>query len=112
MSRYIVRCPDGNHSGLSILGQSHTQFLNGRIRLHDVFNKHKSKIDQIILKYINKVILGYLLGILLVLWYAEVSWGKSLGYSYLDKTYTHVLNILMVTFRFYDTFNENKPNLI
>ena len=28
-------------------------FLNGRTQLHDVFNKHKSKIDQIILKYTN-----------------------------------------------------------
>ena len=66
-------------SGLSILGQSHTQFLNGRTRLHDVFNKYESKIDQIILKYTNKVILSYLLGILLVLWYVEMSWGNLLA---------------------------------
>ena len=71
MSRYIVRCPDG----LSIYWDKVIlNFLNGRTRLHDVFNKHKSKIDQIILKYTNKVILSYLLGILLVLWYVEVSW--------------------------------------
>ena len=66
-------------SGLSILGQSHTQFLNGRTRLHDVFNKRKSKIDQIILKHTNKVKLGYLLGILLALWYVEMSWGNLLA---------------------------------
>ena len=55
--------------------KSYYFFLNGRTRLHNVFNKHKSKIDQIILKYTNKVLLIYLLGILLVLWYVEVSWG-------------------------------------
>ena len=62
MSRYIVRCPDGTIWDKVILN-----FLNGRTRLHNVFNKHKSKIDQIILKYTNKVILSYLLGILCVL---------------------------------------------
>ena len=68
-------------SGLSILGQTlHLlNFLNGRTRLHDLFNKHKSKIDQIVLKYTNKVILSYLLGILLVLWYVEMSWGNLLA---------------------------------
>ena len=40
-----------------------------RSQLHDVFNKYKSYIDKIILKFTNKIILGYLLGILLVLWY-------------------------------------------
>ena len=79
-------------SGLSILGQSHTQFLKGRTRLHDVFNKHKSKIDQIILKYTNKLILSYLLGILLVLWYVEVSWGNLLA--------KHTQYFLMVIFDF------------
>ena len=38
--------------------KSYSIFLNGRTRLHNVFNKHKSKIDQIILKYTNKAI-GY-----------------------------------------------------
>ena len=69
----IVRCPDGNWDKVIL------NFLNGRTRLHDVFNKHKSKNDQIILKYTNKVILSYLLGILLVLWYVEVSWGNLLA---------------------------------
>ena len=55
--------------------KSHSIFLNGRTRLYDVFNKHKSKIDQIILKYTN----SYLLGILLVLWHVEVSWGNLLA---------------------------------
>ena len=54
-------------------------FLNGRTRLHNVFNKHKSKIDQIIFKYTNKVILSYPLGILRVLWYVEMSWGNLLA---------------------------------
>ena len=62
MSRYIVRCPDGNHLGYPYWDKAILNFLNGRTRLHDVFNKHKSKIDQIILKYTNKVILSYLLG--------------------------------------------------
>ena len=74
MSRYIVRCPDGTIWDKVILN-----FLNGRTRLHNVFNKHKSKIDQIILKYTNKVILSYLLGILRVLWYVEMSWGNLLA---------------------------------
>ena len=74
MSRYIVRCPDATIWDKVILN-----FLNGRTRLHNVFNKHKSKIDQIILKYTNKVILSYLLGILRVLWYVEMSWGNLLA---------------------------------
>ena len=37
--------------------KSYSFFLNGRTRLYDVFNKHKSKIDQIILKY--TYILGF-----------------------------------------------------
>ena len=69
MSRYIVRCPDRNHLGYPYWDKVILKFLNGRTRLHDVFNKYKSKIDQIIFKDINKVILSYLLGILLVLWY-------------------------------------------
>ena len=56
VSRYIVRCPDGNHLGYPYWDKVILNFLNGRTRLHDVFNKHKSKIDQIILKYTNKVI--------------------------------------------------------
>ena len=62
MSRYIVRCPDGNHVGYPYWDKVILNFLNGRTRLHDVFNKHKSKIDQIIYKYTNKVILSNLLG--------------------------------------------------
>ena len=73
MSRYIVRCPDGNHLGYPYWDKVILDFLNGRTRLHDVFNKCESKIDQTILKYTNKVILSYLLGILLGLWYVEVS---------------------------------------
>ena len=68
MSSNIVRCPDGNHMGYPYWDKVILIFLNGRTRLHDVFNKHKSKIDQIIFKYTNKVILSYLLGFLLVLW--------------------------------------------
>ena len=83
MSRYIVRCPDGIIWDKVILN-----FLNGRTRLHNVFNKHKSKIDQIILKYTNKVILSYLLGILRVLWYVEMSWGNLLAIHTLTK-HTH-----------------------
>ena len=80
MSRYIVRCPDGNHYlGYTYWDKVILNFLNGRTRLHDVFNKHKSKIDQIILKYTNKVILSYLLGILHVLWYVKLSWGSLLA---------------------------------
>ena len=63
------------HTGI----KSYSFFLNGRTRLHDAFNKHKSKINQIILKYTNKVILSYLLGILLVLWFVKVSWGSLLA---------------------------------
>ena len=74
MSRYIVRCPGGTIWDKVILN-----FLNGRTRLHNVFNKHKSKIDQIIFKYTNKVILSYPLGILRVLWYVEMSWGNLLA---------------------------------
>ena len=79
VSRYIVRCLDGNHLGYPYWDKALLNFLNGIIRLHDAFNKHKSKIDQIILKYTNKDILSYLLGILLVLWYVEVSWGSLLA---------------------------------
>ena len=74
MSRYTVRCPDGTIWDKVVLN-----FLNGRTRLHNVFNKHKSKIDHIILKHTNKVILSYLLGILRVLWYVEMSWGNLLA---------------------------------
>ena len=69
-----MRCPDGTIWDKVILN-----FLNGRTRLHNIFNKHKSKIDQIILKYTDKVILSYLLGILRVLWYVEMSWGNLLA---------------------------------
>ena len=86
MSRYIVRCPDGTIWDKVILN-----FLNGRTRLHNVFNKHKSKIDQIILKYTNKVILSYLLGILRVLWYVEMSWGNLLAIHTQTK-HTHFFN--------------------
>ena len=86
MSRYIVRCPDGTIWDKVILN-----FLNGRTRLHNVFNKHKSKIDQIIPKYTNKVILSYLLGILRVLWYVEMSWGNLLAIHTQTK-HTHFFN--------------------
>ena len=86
MSRYIVRCPDGTIWDKVIL-----KFLNGRTRLYNVFNKHKSKIDQIILKYTNKVILSYLLGILRVLWYVEMSWGNLLAIHTQTK-HTHFFN--------------------
>ena len=68
-----MRCPDGNRLCYPYWGKVILIFLNGRTRFHGVFNKHKSKIDQIILKYTNKVILSYLLGNLLVLWCVEVS---------------------------------------
>ena len=57
---YIVRCPYGNHLGYPFWEKVMLIFLNGRTRLHDGFNEHKSKIDEIILKYTNKVILSYL----------------------------------------------------
>ena len=76
MSRYIVRCPHGNHLGYPYWDKVILNFLNGGPQLHDVFNKHKSKIDQIVLKYTNKVILSYFVGILLVIWYVEVPWGN------------------------------------
>ena len=79
MSRYIVRCPDGNHLGYPYWNKGILNFLNSRTRLHDVLNIHKSKNDQTILKYTNKVILSYLLGILLVLCYVEVSWANLLA---------------------------------
>ena len=53
-----MRCPDGNHLGYPYWDKAILNFLNGRTRLHDAINKHKSKIDQIILKYTNKVILS------------------------------------------------------
>ena len=86
MYRYIVRCPDGTIWDKVILN-----FLNGRTRLHNVFNKTKSKIDQIIPKYTNKVILSYLLGILRVLWYVEMSWGNLLAIHTQTK-HTHFFN--------------------
>ena len=86
MSRYIVRCPDGTIWDKVILN-----FLTGRTRLHNVFYKHKSRIDQIILKYTNKVILSYLLGILRVLWYVEMSWGNLLAIHTQTK-HTHFFN--------------------
>ena len=101
MSRYIVRCPDGTIWDKVILN-----FLNGRTRLHNVFNKHKSKIDQIILKYTNKVILSYLLGILRVLWYVEMSWGNLLAIH----TQTKHTHFLMVIFDFMT--HSMKINLI
>ena len=82
-------------------------FLNGKTRLHDVFNKHKSKIDQIILKYTNKVILSYLLGILLVLWYVEMSRGNLLAIHTQTK---HTQYFLMVIFDFMT--HSMKINLI
>ena len=68
MSRYIVRCPGGNHLGYPYRDRVILNFLNGKTQLHGVFNKHKSLIDQTICKYTNKVILSYLLSILLVLY--------------------------------------------
>ena len=79
VSRYIVRCTNGYHLGYPYWDKVILSFLNGRTRLHDVFNKHISKIDHIILQYTNKIILSYLLGILLVPWYVEVSWGNLLA---------------------------------
>ena len=73
--------------------------LNGRSRLHDVSNNHK-------LKFTNKIILGYLLGILLVLWYVEVSWGNLLA---IHTETTHTQYFLNGNIRLTDIFNENKP---
>ena len=87
--------------------ESYSIFLNGRSRLHDVFNKHESKIDQIILKYTNKVKLSYFLGILLVLWYVEVSWGSLLAIHTLTK---HTQCFLMIIFDFMT--HSMKINLI
>ena len=42
MSRYKVRCPDGNHLGYPYWDKVILNFFNGRTHLHDVFNKHKS----------------------------------------------------------------------
>ena len=61
---------------------------------------------QIILKYTNKVLLSYVLGILLVLWYVEVSWGNLLAIHTETKRSQYFLN---GNIRFYDTFNVNKP---
>ena len=101
-----MRCPDGTiwaiHAGTVILN-----FLNGR--LLDVFNKHKSKIDQSILKYTNKVILSYLLGILLVLWYVEMSWDNLLAFHTQTK---HTQYFLMVIIDFMTHSMKIKPNLI
>ena len=74
MSWYILRCPDGNHLGYPYWDKVILNIWNGRTQLHDVLNKQQCLIDQIILKYTNKVILNYLLGIKLVLWYVDVSW--------------------------------------
>ena len=79
MFLYILRCPDGNHLGYPCWDKVILNFLNGRTQLHDVFNIHKSSSDQIILKYTDKVILSYLLGILFVLWYVEVFCGNLLA---------------------------------
>ena len=62
--------------------------------------------DQIILKYTNKVILSYVLGVLLVLWYVEVSWDILLAIHTETK---HTQYFLNGNIQFYDTFNENKP---
>ena len=67
------------------------------------------KLIKIILKYTNKIILSYLLGILLVIWYVEVSWGNLLTIHTDTERTPYFLN---GNIRFYDTFNENKPNLI
>ena len=47
MPWYILRCPVET-SGLSILGQNHIHYF-GRSQLHDVFNKHKSKLIKLYL---------------------------------------------------------------
>ena len=107
MSRYIVRCPNVNHLGYPYWDKVILIFLNCRTQLHNVFDKHKSLIDQIILKYTNKVILGYRLGIvLLVIWYVKVSWGNLLAIHTRDKTYPI---FLMVIFDF--IINSMKINL-
>ena len=49
------------------------------------------------------------LGILLVLWYVEVSWGNLLTINNETKCTPYFLN---GNIRFYDTFNDNKPHLI
>ena len=106
VSRYILRCPGGTiwaiHTGTVIFN-----FSNGRTRMHNVFNKHKSKIDQIILKYTNKVILSYLLGILFVLWYVEMSWDNLLA---IHTQIKHTQYLLMVIFDFMT--HSMKINLI
>ena len=53
VSWYIVRCPDGNHLGYPFWDKVILNFWNDRTQLHDVFDKHKYSIDQIILKYTN-----------------------------------------------------------
>ena len=42
VSRYIVRCPDGNNLGFPYWNKVMLIFLNDRTQLHNVFNNHKS----------------------------------------------------------------------
>ena len=49
MPRYIVRCPDGNHLGYPYWDKVILIFLNGRTRLHDVFNKINLKLIKLYL---------------------------------------------------------------
>ena len=55
MSWYILMCPDGKHLGYPYWDKVILNSLNGRTRLHDVFDKNISLIDQIMLEYTNKV---------------------------------------------------------
>ena len=59
-----------------------------------------------ILKYTDKVILSYILGILLVVWHVEVFCGNLLVILIKTKRTQYFMN---GNIQFYDTFNENKP---
>ena len=65
------------------------------------------KLIKLYLNNINKVILSYLLGILLVLWYVEMSWGNLLAIHTQAK---HTQYLLMVIFDFMT--HSMKINLI
>ena len=101
--KVYIEVPDGNH-----LGYSHTRFLNGITQLHDVLYIINKNLILIKL-YLNiqiKGTLSYRLGILLVLWYVEMSWGNLLAIHIETK---HTQYFLKGNIPFYDTINENKP---
>ena len=56
MSRYIVRCLDGNHLGYPSWDKVILNSFNGRTQLHDVFNKLRSKLITLKLNIQIKVI--------------------------------------------------------